>query len=234
LVIRDGQRDQPVGTTVEIVGSRKPAFFDDWADNVRLCAVVEGYALATEFRIRAKTHIDDIHQVVDVPTSIASKQTFVEELSVPNCRIVEQPFSDIHESLRGSVRAGFLLDQNDVPAIEGVGAKWTIVRTKPQDYDIQLSLNDKNQRYLGINENNATCIDGILVCGEPGRTQGDHLLTTYSNVIGLGDPFVLDIRGPIKPTLTPARRPPDVRGIRRGDASWSRIQRYVELAHAKL
>ena len=72
LVIRDGKTDQPVGTSVEITGDRKPAFLDDWSDEVRLCAIVEGYALATEFPIIAETEIDEIKDKVEVPTNYHS------------------------------------------------------------------------------------------------------------------------------------------------------------------
>ena len=70
LVIRDGKVDQPVGTSVEITGDRKPAFLDDWSDAVRLCVIVEGYALATEFPIIAETDIDEIKGKVEVPTTL--------------------------------------------------------------------------------------------------------------------------------------------------------------------
>ena len=79
LVIRDGKIDQPVGTSVEITGDRKPAFLDDWSDAVRLCVIVEGYALATEFPIIAETDIDEIKDKVEVPTTITIRKTRVEK-----------------------------------------------------------------------------------------------------------------------------------------------------------
>lgn len=76
------------------------------------------------------------------------------------------------------------------------------------------------------------CCDGILVAGEAGRG-GRELLygTTYPDQIDLYSPFVLDVRGEIKPELTAARTPPDhdYQG-----PSWDRLRMLVALAHGRL
>lgn len=47
LVIREGPKNQPIGTTVTIVSRKKPSFLDAWEDRVQLTTVLKGYALAT-------------------------------------------------------------------------------------------------------------------------------------------------------------------------------------------
>jgi hypothetical protein len=83
-------------------------------------------------------------------------------------------------------------------------------------------------------EKGAVCIDGILVCGKLGReNRVHHVGTHYSNVIDLGeDSFVLDIRGSLKPPLTPARAPPRDLGNRQ--RQWDKLHFLANLAQGRL
>jgi hypothetical protein len=85
-----------------------------------------------------------------------------------------------------------------------------------------------------------TCLDGILVAGEPqyyGENINRPMGNWYANPIELGRAyFILDIRGQIKPPLTPTRAPPDnirYRPHSRGPR-WDRIQMLANRAYGRL
>lgn len=83
-------------------------------------------------------------------------------------------------------------------------------------------------------DNGQVCLDGILVCGTSDERKMFHL-PYWSNRIHSGkDFFVLDVRGTLKPTLTPARNPPDTSiGFDR-DASWKKLQFFADQARGRL
>ena len=233
LVIRDGKIDQPVGTSVEITGDRKPAFLDDWEDAVRLCAIVEGYALATEFPIIAETDIDEIKGKVEVPTTIAVQKTRVERAGVERSRVIEYNLEETDPRLRGTIRVGLLIDDKGMPTTDNSEARWEILGTGIRR-GVYLRRGDKIFRHYDSHDEPVTCMDGILVCGHPGRGGGEDAaskLGWHSNQLTLGDPFVIDIRGSLKPEITPARQPPERIGVR-DEPSWSRVNDLLEEAHA--
>lgn len=232
LVIRDGEKDQPVGTTVEIVGPRRPVFLDNWADSVRLCGVVTNYALATEFPIVAKVAIEEIQEEVEIPTTVATRATFLERAGVCQIKVVEQELREMHPQFAGSIRIGLLVDDHGIPTTSNEEAQWEI-REKANDRDIMLKAGDNTHQYFGHHEDSTTCLDGILVCGEPGRETKDWRLGNSSNQLHLGDPFLVDIRGEIKPALTPARTPIVRNNGFDRDRSWTRIQSLLNKGHAK-
>ena len=234
LVIRDGKIDQPVGTSVEITGDRKPAFLDDWSDAVRLCAVVEGYALATEFPIIAETDIDEIKGRVEVPTTIAVQKTRVERAGVERSRVIEYNLEETDPRLRGTIRVGLLIDDKGLPTTDNGEARWGIGETEV-GRGVCLRKGDKIFSRYGLHDETVTCMDGILVCGQPGRGGDEEvvwMLGWQANRLTLGDPFVVDIRGTLKPEITPSRQPPEVLGATRDQPSWSRVNGLLEEAHA--
>ena len=237
LVIRDGKVDQPVGTSVEITGDRKPAFLDDWSDAVRLCAIVAGYALATEFPIIAETDIDEIKGKVEVPTTIAVRKTNVEKADVERSRVIEYNLKKTDPLLRGTIRVGLLIDDKGIPTTDNSEARWELRKTR-NSREVYLRKGDKTFIRLDYSRHESvTCMDGILVCGKLGRDEDEEvvsMLGQQSNRLTLGDPFVADIRGTLKPEITPARQPPEVFGaIRdRDQPSWSRVNGLLEEAHA--
>lgn len=235
LVIRDGEAEQPVGTTVEISGPRKPAFLDNWSDDVRLCAIVEGYALATEFPIIAETDIEEIKGKVEVPTTIAIRKTFLEEASVKQSHVIEYDLKGIDPQLSGTIRIGLLVDDDGVPTTGNGEAKWEARETE-HGHDIYFTKQAESFRYFGPRHGSATCMDGILICGYPGRGEDEEI----SRILGwrdaslyLGDPFVIDIRGSLKPVITPSRQPPETMGGFRREPSWSKVNDLLRQAHAK-
>ena len=59
------------------------------------------------------------------------------------------------------------------------------------------------------------------------------MLGWRANQFTLGDdPFVVDIRGSLKPAITPSRQPPERSGIIRPEPSWSRVNDLLKEAHA--
>ena len=233
LVIRDGRADQPVGTSVEITGARKPAFLDDWSDVVRLCSVVEGYALATEFPIIAETDIDEIRDRVEVPVTIAVPKTEVERAGVEGRYVIEYNLQETDPRMHGSIRVGLLVDEEGIPTTDNGEAKWKIRRDGSR-HEICLTGGNEVLRHGHLDEGTVTCMDGVLVCGRPGRGEGEEVawrLGWQGNRLTLGDPFVVDIRGTLKPEVTPARQPPEGHGIRE-EPSWARVNHLLEEAHA--
>ena len=60
ITIRKGHADQPIGTTIEIIGKTRPALFDEFTDEVRLIKTIDNYALGCEFPIIARCEMPEI------------------------------------------------------------------------------------------------------------------------------------------------------------------------------
>lgn len=238
VVIRNGDDDQLVGTTVTIRGRRKPTFLDEFEDNVKLLEVVEGYALACEFPIDAKCSIPEIAGQATVPTGFEVPRTAIEAFGqLTEFITLRQNFSEIHPLLNGCLVASFLVDNKRQICLANSQAKWR----KKIDGTIkhnELVSSDETQiemeAYFPRRENQV-CIDGILVAGHPGREAFEDRTIGYQ-----GSPFeagrcrfILDVRGEIKPPLTPARTLPDhlFRGL---GPRWTRLSRLLNIAAGKL
>ncbi|MBL7646832.1 MAG: ATP-binding protein [Candidatus Hydrogenedentes bacterium] len=236
LVIRNGKVDQLVGTTVEITGPRKPVFLDSWADDVRLCSVVNGYALATEYRIVAETSIAEIAEKIEVPMQPAFRRTLVEVAGIEKRQVIEFCLSEEDSRLGGKIRIGLLVDDRGVPCIKNSEAHWEMRKTRP-DRGLHLVKGATSTRFHGPFNESAICMDGILICGDPGREDdGDDLvgrLGSRANPIGLGDPYLVDIRGDLKPVITPSRTPPESSLGYREDPTWARVGDILRHSHAK-
>jgi hypothetical protein len=239
IVIRKGDDTQPAGTTVEITGRKKPRGFEEWQDNVQLVEMLNGYALACEFPIEGRRTLPEIAETVSIPPQITLHPTPLEKTNIKGQLTLEQNFSEIHPLLDGSLRLSFLTDDSGLFTIKNSEAFWKVSGDKISDGSASLwnSEGKEIDKYGRIRENQ-TCLDGILVAGDPGRDKRERLfnLTIYPNPIGLGRArFVLDIRGNIKPPLTPARNPPQsVAGFRRGEPRWEYIQSLASQAKGRL
>lgn len=236
LVISDGKADQKVGTTVDVTGPPVPIYVDRRIDDVKLVDVIDGYALGTEFPIDAECALPGAARKTSIPIEIAERKSILDMHGLKNLRTYEQSFAEVHPSLRGKVRACFLDNGDGVPSLRNEEAEWTCARKNEalDEYAVKLDVHgEAKKRYRDARES-ATCIDGILICGSPGRMRDTELFIGHTgNMIYLGDPFVLDIRGAIKPSLTPARRPPERTGLE-CDPSWSKIARLATAAHSLL
>lgn len=237
LVIRKGSSSQPVGTTVTIVSRKKPSFFDEWVDNVSLTSILRGYALATEFPIQGKCSIPEIADEVLIPTKEEKVPTLLEFAEVKNIITFEQLFSEIDERLNGTLRESFLINQDGVPCIQNAEASWKIHKIDTSG-DWQLYKHDSQRvEHYPWERDMPVCIDGILVAGPPGRPGYSketmlRLGHLNSQIYGSGA-TILDVRGEIKPELTPARTPPNLRPFKLSPG-WQRLQHYVNKASGRL
>ncbi len=232
VVIRKGTDSQKLGTVVEVTSRKKPKLLDEWTDQVHLIPVVRGYALATEYKIQAETKIDEIADKIVIHPGIVSRKHNLSSATVSKLITLKQDFNEVDSRLRGSMHAIFLADSENRPTLANDEATIEVSYTESQGRASRLIPKIGMPIDILRHRENATCADGILVAGNPGRDKAEMVLSRYSNPINLPDPFVLDIRGSIKPELTPARTPPD--SSSRARRSWHRIQRLANEAHGKL
>ena len=247
VVIRTGHQDQPVGTTVEIVGRKKPGLLDRWTDQVRLIAVLDGYALATEFPIKGHCTVPELAEEIEVPLEIATPTSALENIGVLSVLAYSQPFSEIDSRLNGFLRSSFLVNDDGRLVLENSEAKWeqaepgrAVTDSESKSHLTKLGNPTGQVIERRIHHENQTCLDGILVAGEPGRKaslRSERLLGSHGNPIHAYDlcNFILDIRGPIKPPLTPARFPTkESRDFFGKDPQWDLIQSLVYQAEGEL
>ena len=109
ITIREGQEDQPVGTTVEIILRDPPPFHTTEMDEVKLVETVYGIALASEFPVRARCAISGIEGEEAILPGPYIKATEMEEVGIERRRVFEQEFRDMDPRLGGRVRVGFPL-----------------------------------------------------------------------------------------------------------------------------
>lgn len=240
VVIREGGNDQEAGTTVEITGRRKPRFVDEFVDQVKLLEVIEGYALACEFPIEARCSLPELEESVTIPPRFAVPRTSLEDSEVKQYVTIEQNFSDVHPSLSGLIKASFIVDEEGHFTLNNSEARWNLGTVNKMHY-VELVNADGTQieRYFPRRENQI-CMDGILVSGHPGR---DDQEGRRRNTIGYAGPhiemgravYILDIRGDIKPQLTPARTVPEDRSaFREISPRWGYISLLSNKAHGRL
>lgn len=231
LVFREGAPDQPVGTTVEITCRERQEFLHKWNDKVQLTTVLDGYALACEFPIEGHCTIPAIEDEIHIAPGIAVRETYMQSQGIEACTTLEQSFAEIAPELSGVVRASFLLDEEGQLATANSEAQW-----EPQEKrGPALQLASGQGRDISyIPQYNPVCLDGILVCGRPGRQRDcGPLGERTNNFVLLGcDEFVLDVRGPLKPPLTPSRVPATEPWARH--PLWARLNHLANLAHGKL
>lgn len=238
VMIQKGSSEQPVGTTVEITGRRKPSFLDEWTDRVHLIDVIDGYALATEFPIKATCSIPEIRAATDVPNTSNTQPTVFERANLRKIVTLEQHFSDIDERLGGSVRVSLLVDEHNKFVTSNNEAAW-------------LQSTEQRQGWLAVipgyvphidfhwEFGGQTCQDGILVCGRPGRNRVIRSVGARGNVIYLGGhnasntSFLLDARGSLKPPLSPARTPIDRFTLDRSP-KWQYLNMLAKLALGRI
>lgn len=240
VVVRDGQGSQQPGTTISIVSRTHTEIFDVWDDKIKLCSIVEGYALATEFAIDTHCEIDSISDTVNVPTSPALFPTALERKGVQDAFLIEQSLADVHPHLRGYVRESFLTDENGKLVMESREGKW--IRADPHKDSMHWEFlaseearipEDDDRRGIG---DIPVCIDGILLTGPPGRKRrsGRAIMLDWSNS-NIYSKFstLLDARGSVKPEFTPARAAPKM-SFSDFPPGWSRIDLLLRKAKGLL
>lgn len=216
LVVRKGDANQPVGTTVTIVSRQRPSLIDVWTDKIKLCTVLKGYALATEFPIDANCAVPEIEEKLSIPASYEKIPTLLEVAGVNGRICLEQDLSEISSSLNGFVRDSILADKAGLPCLANAEAEWVgkITLATQKKWHLQLRSGDRELNYdhekgMGVK----VCLDGILVAGMPGRpSSGERVrmrLGNRNSNIYSSSPALIDARSDLKPEITPSRAPPE-------------------------
>lgn len=235
LVIREGLSSQPVGTTVTIVSRKKPAFYDEWVDNVWLTIVLQGYAIATEFPIIGRCTIPEIADEVVIKPGIEPFPTKMEVNGLRNIITLEQPFPEIDERLDGSIRESFLINEKGLPGLTNSEGAWE-AKVQGTSREWCLKLHDGLKIMDKVHRDVSVSIDGILLAGDPGRPSSNkevrRLGWRNSNIYEHGT-TILDVRGELKPEITPARTPVDT-GFMDDYPGWNRLHRHVRAASGRL
>ncbi|MDD2760291.1 MAG: hypothetical protein PHH11_08350 [Methylomonas sp.] len=221
IVIKEGSDAQEIGTTVTITSRKKPSFLDRWTDNVKLITVLKHFAIGTEFPIYGKCEVEELKGGVEIPTTPSYVPTLMKKAGIPNDSYItiKQDFNELYNCLTGYIHESFLIDAEELPALQNQIVAWQFSPKHNREY---LSLVYKNKTFeLGYKEQSQISIDGILLCGTAGRPQWQHDLEVQMH---LGhrpthiecNPYSLDVRGNLKPEITPAREPVDqIGGIHR-------------------
>lgn len=234
IVLRRGADNQPAGTAVHVIGRRKPNRFATWQDRVRLIDTLYAFALAGEFPVSAKCTIPEIEDAIEIPADIAEPWHPLVEFGVKQRAMFEQNFSEVDSRLRGKVICGVPLSDNGQLTLANSESGWRQGAGR-NGASFFVASAEKFQVWTWEGR---TCLDGILVAGPHGRGRRHHCLvgSQYLNPINFGeDLFVLDVRGDLKPELTPDRAPPRDRGILDDSGpTWRRLRRIATEVHGRL
>ena len=236
VVFRRGDENQPAGTSIKLIGRKKPERFATWNDRVQLIDTLYAYALAGEFPVSAKCSIPEIEDGIEIPANMAEPWHPFTEFRVTNGMVFEQDFSEVDSRLRGKVTCGVPLSDDGALVVANAEAGWRKGEA-PHGADFFVAAAE-SQKFSVWTWEGRTCLDGILVAGPHGRGRRHGLIvgTQYPNPIGFGqDLFVLDVRGELKPELSPSRGPVESHGIfdDRGPG-WRRLHRLAASAHGRL
>jgi hypothetical protein len=236
VVITNGPPHQPVGTCVEVRSRRKLFLVDEYDDPVRLLAVVEGYALATEYPITAEVTVPGLEGVVEVPTEYSARLHPLESAPISMKRTFTVDLNAVNPMMRGELRLCTLVDEKS--QITTGTSEARVEATIPSKLGERKTLNVrlKSGSLVDLDsvlERAQVCADGILIAGPPGRVQRSTLLGEYGSPLDYGGVSALvDARGDLKPALTPARTP--VRGSGYRDHTWTRLDAHVGAAYARM
>ena len=247
IVIKKGNPNQEPGTTVKVYCREKPLFFDDWSDTIRLILTLKGYAMATEFPIKAICSIEEIKEEIHIPATIDIKKTFLEECGINNLLTYEIDLTTVNKNLKGVMRQSFIADANGLPSLENAEAKWELKindRWAHTNDKYEMSLHNKllnqsfNHHYHRLSDKTSICLDGILVCGSPGRSdyQDDHIerLGHITARIYTEHAVTMDIRGDIKPEISPAREPLEKGSAFDPPIGWRQLQDFINIGRGWL
>ena len=239
LTVREGPPGQPVGTTVEVVVREPPPYYSPESDRINLLRTVYGFALACEFPVQARCTIPGIEGEEAIPPGPHVKETEMEAAGIESSRVIERGFSEIDPRLDGQVRVPFLLDEAGKPTTANGEAFWS--RDVPYERN-GVRLRDSERRGQGrLDHANSydfeghTSLDGILVSGPlRKRKRGGRHWEYQRNLVNFGRAyFALDVRGNIKPPLTPSRRPAAGEN-NTVHPEWLRIIKLANLAHGRV
>ncbi len=227
ISIRKGKQTQPIGTTVIIYGRKKPDFFDVWTDRIRLTTVLRGYALAIEFPINAKCSIPEIEEECTIAPGIVPFPSLLQSKQLERFKIYNFDLSSYGEHVQGVALESFLIDKHSNICISSEEGEWAPVSKDPNRK--RFSFNKRNgSSFEGRRGKDVTvCLDGVLVAGSPGRpgypNRVRYLLGWRNSGIYAHASCCVDIRGSIKPEITPARIPVK-KNLHDMTPKWNRIK----------
>ena len=204
IIIREGEKDQKIGTTVSIIGREKPKLYNEWIDKIRLVDTLCGYALACEFPIKAKCSIEEIASETEINAGCKTRKTFLEKANLPldSYTTYEQDFTEVNPNTHGKLRVSFLVDDKGALTLANEHATWE----HEQKGDSKTWIIKKDGHKIYTHDLTSTCCDGILVCGNTGVDDESELLGWWRNTINLGiESFIVDFRNDIRPRLSPSR-----------------------------
>lgn len=244
FVIRKGDKEQPVGTTVRVYERNQPPAYDNLSDVIGLVKTVESYAVACEFPIHANCTVPGIVDSVDVKPGILVHKTFLDELGIPSIKKYVICFSTLESRLNGEMALTFLADAEGHITLKNADAEWICRKNeilKNMDISqwetcIQFN-NDEIPFYpvvIGHSPYTISC-DGIAIAGVLGHKNLNdlrHSISVDHILHDEGSVFSLDIRGELKPELTPARTPVTMEVDE--PVGWARINRLLARASSSL
>lgn len=231
IVLRRGAVDQPPGTVIEIVGRRKPDRFLSHHDKVRLVETIYGYALGCDFPVHAKCTIPEIEDHISLKAGLVVPWHPYVAAGVKKCAIFTQKFSDVHPCLKGATMCALPLTDEGRLTVANQECGWRMAEKLPHP---EMWAGRFHAGYLDFR--GKTCVDGIFVAGQSGRGTLTFGTSWSANPIQLGEcAFVLDVRGELKPELTPHRTPPEnTNDPFRVSVTWRRLRRIAARAHGML
>ncbi|RII26102.1 MAG: hypothetical protein CXR30_17235 [Geobacter sp.] len=217
VVVKKGDSMQPIGTTISIVTRQKPSFLDAWTDKVWLCRTLKGYALATEFPISAQCDVPELKETLTIPPIIEPALTPMEKGHVQQCVSLFQDLSKVTPNLSGFAKESFLVDENGIPCVSNDEAGWSAgLQMSRKTWRVVFHSSELTVGKHFNGEGIPVCMDGILVAGKPGRPSfrsDTQILGWRNSKIYSPCPALIDVRGKLKPEITPGRIPPENMGI---------------------
>lgn len=230
LVIKKGCESQAIGTSVEIKIKENSTFIDKWTDNVRLCAVLKGYALSPGFPVTGSCEVPGIIEEVALQPCYDAVPTRIEQLNIVDFVGIEQNLESVSANLSGVVRESFLVDADGLPSIKNAEAEWVGKGNGTRKWwrldRLGLCCDSDIADMVGWRDVQI-CLDGILVAGEPGRPAWQKEVGMFlghtSSVVNSRIPAFVDVRGDLKPEITPSRIPPQHMSPFRITPKWSRL-----------
>lgn len=233
LLIKKGNDSQPVGTTIRIIGKEKPRYFDEWVDNAWLIETLDAFALECEFPIEAICDIDEIRESCEILPNTLFNKTMLEIPKLEKHIITyEYDLCETNRDMRGKMRVSFLVDSNGRITLKNDLAE--IVKDKKYDRFVCECSDEVID--LDSDHQSAVCCDGIFVCGSPGRKRNEKRMNRIgmrADLFHLGNvSYVADIRGDLKPLLTPARTPKE--HFHNMHPTWKKVGKNLEDAIGRL
>jgi len=235
IVIKKGPANMEVGTTVTITSRKKPSFLDTWSDNVVLTAALKHFAVATEFPITGKCEVEDLEDYVEIPTTPSFVPTLIEGAGINRALYITIAlnFKELDENLGGIIRESFLIDDTGIPCLATQDISWEAERDgSSKSFVIMQNGQKKSEaRIVKTYEGSQISIDGILLCGAASRPdmRFGHRATHI-----FGSPHSLDVRGILKPEITPAREPAEHHGFIFRPPKWRALSHIVAQASGKI